>query len=247
MPSTWLNDVALENTLHEAFEEADREFSMWFESEVRSNEERLTGFFVKILCDKGRRAERILRSWGRDLTSSQWHFRMSYRDVTPLRGEKRYGADMAFILSVKVPGYMERRKAILVQAKKILVQVDGSNINYHSSWPIDLEQTVRLHSTTPFSYFFLYGPEFNRTMTRVIPAASVLGILKATGHESALPVSQALSSSRSLSDFLLFDFIGCWVGDESEEILRIADGEDAEFRIGRVICVEILAEKHGEE
>ena len=62
MPRTWLNDGALENTLHEAFEGADKEFCKWLESEIRSNEERLTGSFVKTLCDKGKRAEQVLRS-----------------------------------------------------------------------------------------------------------------------------------------------------------------------------------------
>ncbi len=148
---------------------------------------------------------------------------------------------MAFILSVRVPGYMERKKAILVQAKKIATRTQNSTITYLSSWPIDLEQAKRLRSTT-FSYFFLYGPEYDHTMTRVIPTTSVLGILKANNRTSIIRKFQALPSSHSLSDFLLLDFIGCWVGDENKETLTIAEGKNPEFRIGHIIDITVAKE-----
>ena len=59
---------------------------------------------------------------------------------------------------------------------------------------------------------------------------------------SVIDRSHALLSSHSLSEFLLFDFIGCWLGDEDKGTLTIAEGKNPEFMIGRIIDVKITME-----
>jgi len=239
MAKTWICSNAIENTLHEAFCQADIEFSTYLEQEVMSHEERLTGSFVTILCRKGSEVQKLVREWGNNLNIGPWYVSMRYRDVTPKKGEKTLGADMAFLLSVNIRDKMHNKKAILVQSKKINAQMGNSGIQFLASWPVKDTQARKLSSKTPFGYYFLYGPNFDNTRTRVISCNSVLGLLSASNRAASIPLAQTMSTSRSLADFLLYDFIGCWVGDETDEIIQIAEGEHPKIGVRYIIDISI--------
>lgn len=239
MTRIWICSNAIEDTLHEAFSQADVEFSTYLEQEIMSHEERLTGSFVTTLCKKVGEVRELIKEWGNKLKVGPWYISMRYRDVTPKRGEKTLGADMAFLLSVYIRNRMRRRKAILVQSKKIRAQMNNSGIRFLPSWPIKYAQAKDLSGKTPFGYYFLYGPNFDNTRTRVISCKSVLGLLSACNRAASIPLGQTISTSRSLADFLLYDFIGCWVGDETKEIIKIAEGEHPEIGVRYIINISI--------
>jgi hypothetical protein len=82
---------------------------------------------------------------------------------------------------------------------------------------------------SPFSYYFLYGPhEYPSVKTLVVPATTLLGIIDATaapGQESRnVRYEDVRHSARSLADFMLYDFIGCWAGDSDGEVISLAQG-----------------------
>lgn len=238
MARTWIGSDPLENTLLEAFSAADVRFSKLLQSEIHSHEEKLTDLFVATLVGKAVEAQEVIRSWGTAFAYEPWEVSVGCRDAPGWR-EKEYSADLAFLLSISAKERMERKKALLVQTKKINVEVSESAISFLDSWSVDFLQAERLSTITPFGYYFLYGPHYNRTCTRVIPVRSVIGILNAIGRRSRLPILHVLGASKPLAEFLVYDFIGCWIGDHSHKAIRIAEGEDNQAMAKYTIRIDI--------
>jgi hypothetical protein len=113
---------------------------------------------------------------------------------------------------------------------------------FYSTWDVSEKQLTTLLQTTQSGYYFLYGPSFNSTNIRVIPAATVRAILEASKTKSYISQDQVMPSSRRFSEFLVNDFIGCWVGDESDDALRRARSENIEFPVRYIINVVFSGE-----
>jgi hypothetical protein len=237
LSSTWIGNKAIESILWESFNQFDEEFSRLFETQAHSPEERLTGYFVEKLCQYSKIAQGTIRKLIATL-KQPWYFSVRYRDMTGT--EKAYGADMAFILRSNIKDRMKRRKFILVQCKKMKTRsYPPPGMRFIPSWPIDSDQAENLCQTTPFGYYFLYGPHSTATWTRVIPSRSVVGLMEATRRKATIPLYQTILSSRSFADFFLYDFIGCWIGDEREYKFRLVEGDYPEIPVRYLVYVDI--------
>jgi hypothetical protein len=237
LPTTWIDSPGVEAILLGFLSRADNEFSESFTTQALSNEERLTGDLTRLLQERARLVNPVMSQWGQGKPGSV-HFSLSVVDTTVGRSEKINGADMAFILHVDIPNSYHRDKAIFVQAKKMNATTQDGSITFHSSWDVDRTQLDNLIRTTPFGYYFLYGPSFNSTRTRVIPAQTVKAITSAASVKGVIHQHQVMPSSRSLAEFLVYDFIGCWVGDESDSGLQKARGKDPEFPVRHLIKMQ---------
>lgn len=240
MESTWIDDPQVEQILLSAFKAADNEFSTFFEANSLSNEERLTGIFSKTLIDRTSKINDLLSTWGSVLTSSPWYIKLYYRDVTINRGEKKWGADLAFILDVKIPDIIEFRKTILLQAKKMDSEKNPDGVVFMNRWRIDMPQAKKLQTVTDSSFHILYNPDHNGLGIRILPTKSLMSISKGKGNSTVFSTSDLIPSTRKFSDFMLYDFIGCWVGDFSSKVLSIAQGSDPELMPNHLIRVIIM-------
>jgi hypothetical protein len=104
-----------------------------------------------------------------------------------------------------------------------------NSIVFHSSWNIDDTQLDDIIAVTPFSYYFLYGPSFDSTNIRVIPALTIRALLAASEVKTLIQRTQIMPSSRTFPEFLVNDFIGCWVGDERKSVITAAGGKDKNY------------------
>lgn len=91
MRSTWIADPVMEQVLYATFEQVDMDFSKFFETNSLSDEERLTGIFIKTLIDKFQPVNNVLQTWGRNIVSGPWYVKLYYADTTIRRGEKNWG------------------------------------------------------------------------------------------------------------------------------------------------------------
>jgi hypothetical protein len=240
MPSTWIADPVIENILYSTFCKVDADFSTHFEANSLSNEERLTGAFIKTLIDRFMPVNNLLGNLR--TCTTPWYFKLYYNDTTVRRGEKKWCADMAFVLDAKVPGKYECRKAILLQAKKMNSRQTRSGIVFENYWRIDVPQATKLLSRTKSSYYILYNPNNTGLGVRILPANSLVSLATASGNSTTLDTSEATPSTRRLAEFMLYDFIGCWTGDTGSRILRVAEGKDPKRVPNYVIKVMITAE-----
>ena len=237
MPSTWIDNEVIENIFWQTFNQFDIEFSKLFETQATSQEELLTGVFVEKLCEKSKKAQSSIQNL-LEILEEPWYFYVQYTDMS--KKEKQYGADIAFVLQTHIQDKMRREKVILVQCKKMKPRPRGRfGFTFYPSWPIDKNQAEDLCRHTSFGYYFLYGPYSQRISTRVIPARSVIGIMEATGRKTTIPSYQTILSSRSFANFFLYDFIGCWVGDEEKETFRIAYGENEKFSVRYLVRLHL--------
>jgi hypothetical protein len=239
LKSTWIADPAVEQVLHSIFEEVDSQFSLYFGANSLSNEERLTGVLAEILVEKSKRINEILSAWGRTLTTGPWYVRLYYKDVSVHRGEKKWGSDLAIVLDVKFPGRNEFRKAILLQAKKMQSRQDSEGVIFGNYWRIDIPQAVKMLDVTASSFHILYNPDHAGLKIRILPTASLISLAKATQSTTVLHTTEVAPSTRRFADFMLYDFIGCWAGDFSKRVLRIAEGSDEELLPNHIIRVVI--------
>lgn len=244
MRSTWIADPVMEQILHSVYQEVDVDFSTYFEANSLSNEERLTGVFIKTLMDKFAPVNNVISSWGKSIVSGPWYVKLYYTDTTVHRGEKKWGADLAFVLDVKIPDKYECKKAILLQAKKMKSRQTASGIVFENYWRIDIAQAKKLLRKTNSSFYIFYNPNHTGLGTRILPAASLISLTKASGNTTTLDTSQTVPSTRKLAEFMLYDFIGCWSGDARSRLLKIAEGKNAKFIPSHIIKV-IIATKQG--
>lgn len=244
MKFTWIADPVMEQVLYSAFQEADLDFSTFFEINSLSNEERLTGIFIKTLIDKFEPVNDVLSTWGKSMVSGPWYVKLYYTDTTIRRGEKKWGADLAFVLDVKIPDKNEFKKAILLQAKKMQSRKTSNGIVFENYWRIDIAQAKKLLRCTNNSFYILYNPNHTGLGTRILPATSLISLTKASGQLTTLHTSQTVPSTRKLADFMLCDFIGCWAGDFETRVLKIAEGRHEELVPSHIIRV-IIATRPG--
>jgi hypothetical protein len=233
---TWIGDRIIESILWESFRQFDEEFSKLLETQAYSQEERLTGFFVEKLCEHGRMARDSILKMSSSL-KLPWYFSVSYQDMT--RTEKTYGADMAFVLSADIRERMTIGKIILVQCKKMSTRSYPSpNFTFLNSWPIDYQQAADLCKATPFGFHFLYGSYSGAVLTRVAPTRSIMGMMRATRRKRTIPLSQTMLISRPFADFFLYDFIGCWEGNERNGAFDAVRKNLPEFSVRYVVHVD---------
>lgn len=240
MPRTWIDNPALEGALLEVFTEVDKTFSLSFDTQALSNEERLTGDLVRLLQERAKGLHDLVATWSKG-SKMPVYFNLSCTDTTADRNEQFNGADLAFILTVNVPNQMKREKTIFVQAKKMNSTGLSKGVTFHYSWDIDKTQLSHLKETTQFGYYFLYGPTYDSTNIRVIPAGTIDGIMVASRAKTVIQQNQVMPSSRTFAEFLVYDFIACWAGDERKEAIRKARGEDVQFPVRHIIEVALTA------
>jgi hypothetical protein len=237
MSSTWIGDRVIESVLWQSFKQFDEEFSKLFETQAYSQEERLTGFFVEKLSQHGKMAQYSIMQINKSF-KLPWYFSICYEDMT--RTEKTYGADIAFIININIKDRMHSRKIILVQCKKMNTRSYPSpGITFLNSWPIDYNQARNLCQTTPYGFHFLYGPYSSAVCTRVAPSRSVMGLMRATRRKGTIPLYQTLLISRPFADFFLYDFIGCWAGDERDIAFKIVEGDLPEVMVRYLVHIDI--------
>jgi hypothetical protein len=178
------------------------------------------------------------------VSSGPWYVKLYYKDMTVNRGEKERGADLAFVLDVKIPGRNEFRKAILLQAKKMQSRTVSEGIIFENYWKIDVSQAEKILKHTNSAFHIFYNPDHKGLGIRILPTVSLLSLSKATGNTTVLHTSDVVPSTRRFADFTLYDFIGCWAGDTQARALKIAEGSDPESLPNHIVRV-IITTKPG--
>ncbi len=245
---TWLQDELTERFVHDAFARADDDFSRFFEINHSKYEEGLTERLLYCLEERVRPIGSFLKEWSGKLRNGPIKIELSYRDTQPV--ERIWNADIAFLFECSIRGVLAKRHAVLVQCKKMAY--DDNAHRFRPSWSIETTQCDNLISKSPFSYYFLFGPaELPSIKTLVVPAQTLRGLIRGMNPASVpatktIPLPPVLSVARHFADFMLYDLIGCWLGDERNEVVGLAEGTDTNAPPARYL-VKIVITQGGEE
>lgn len=247
---TWLNDTALENILFKTFQKVDDKFSSDFSKDHKSQEPVLTANLLRDFQDAFKPISADLEVLGHRLAKGPLKFNLTYRDTQAQ--EAKWHADLAFLLKCRVTDRMLKTHAVLVQCKKM--KFNDKSGRFIESYDIDMHQCHNLLKQSPWSYYFLYGPDSPPVQTLVVPAAAIRGIIEArlsakdivffresTKDDStsrSVTKKQIEGVAHTLADFMLYDFINCWAGDEFPKVTMLAEGKTVEEREGEEFEVQ---------
>ena len=238
---TILGNRWIESLLWSYFEEVESDFQNQIGGrQYNSYEPVLTGILFSIMRTLGAKYTPILNA----LPNPNITLRFNFEDMATLNREKKYGADIAFILNLRIKDEIIRNKILFIQCKKS---------NRHS-WLYDWAQAVNLECTSIESIYLIYvNPKLtigysNRITPRqalVSPIAfhSLLpikiqqanGIMRENSHKTVIPMDITAKASKPFADLMVNDFIGCWLGEEIDPRINSIIEGDSDIRGPRYV------------
>ncbi len=259
----WIRNENIRNELKSFFRSVDQELSRYYESHPTTSEPILDGHLASRLEPRdSQRLELHLQRIAEERRREGLNPLTLTFNVNHITSEERtHGADIGLVIRISLPQEYELTKAALVQSKRLYPnnrqflessiyseifssQTRHRRNNYNRLVP----QWERLLEQTPASVYFLYGPERFRSKngklrdlgTRVIPTQIIQGI-----SNQPLPsfsAGDAYRNGKSLSEWLVDDFICCSVGDTRPDVITKALGNSPDFPVWSTIQINLDSE-----
>ncbi|SET99935.1 hypothetical protein SAMN05443639_106240 [Stigmatella erecta] len=240
---TWLRDRDLEELLLGAFSRVERDFSARYPQHCREEEAALV---TRLLEDLRHEFESIRSDLGLLLTQGQpvplaldLRFRRGPEPVENAQAPGRSGVELMFVLSVEVDGFLRTKRAVLVRARKLEPWGEGQ---WAPNLRMGREQVDGLLARSEAAYCLFLVPPALRAECWMVPARLVRGLMEAQGSLSSVSREGAQRVARSLSQWLTYDLLGLWSGDDRPEVL--ARSERSEEEVPDFV-VEISVRKSG--
>lgn len=242
---TWLKDRDLEELLLGAFSRVERDFSARYPEHFREDEARLV---TRLLEDLKHEFESIRSDLSILLSQGQpvpLELELQYRRTRePVEGEpapenpRPAGVELAFVLKVEVDSFLTTKRAVLVLARKL---------EHRGEWAPNLrlarEQVDGLLGQTEASFCLFLVPPSLRAECWMVPARLVRGLMDAQESLSTVSREGAQRVARSLAQWMTYDLLGLWTGDDRPAVLARTE---AGAERGPDFVVEISVRKRGQ-
>lgn len=226
---TWIGDSDIESLVYTSVAKVERNFNAEYPNQWAHEEERLVSHFLANLENEFRQIRRHLQNIEVHGFANPIDIELSYRETTkkeeggPGIGSDTFGVDIAYVLRIETDGECEIERATFVQCKKLEGEdVDGE---WKPSFSINPNQRDDLIRQTEASFYLFLVPTFIREECWIVPARLVRDLMLIGRRKTVLPRLYANRAARSFAQWITFDLIGLWVGDERTEILEIAKGK----------------------
>jgi len=243
---TWLRDRDLEELLLGTFSRVERDFSARYPEHFREDEASLV---TRLLEDLKRELESIRSDLSILLSQGQpvpLELDLQYRRTrVPVEGEptqespRPTGVELAFVLKVEVDGFLATKRAVLVRASKLERRGEGQ---WAPNLRLAREQVDGLLGQTESSYCLFLVPPSLRAECWMVPARLVRGLMDAQGSLSTVSREGAQRVARSLAQWMTYDLLGLWTGDDRPAVLERAEGTSEQ---GPDFVVELSVRKTG--
>jgi hypothetical protein len=242
---TWLRDRDLEELLLGAFSRVERDFSARYPEHFREDEARLV---TRLLEDLKHEFESIRSDLSILLSQGQpvpLELDLQYRRTRmPEEGEpapenpRPAGVELAFVLKVEVDSFLTTKRGVLVLARKL---------EHRGEWAPNIrlarEQVDGLLGQSESSFCLFLVPPSLRAECWMVPARLVRGLMDAQESLSTVSREGAQRVARSLAQWMTYDLLGLWTGDDRPAVLERAE---AGAERGPDFVVEISVRKRGQ-
>ncbi|MFP2896133.1 hypothetical protein ACLEQD_06315, partial [Corallococcus sp. 4LFB] len=137
-------------------------------------------------------------------------------------------SEIAFIVSVEREGFVRTRRVVRVPVAKLEQRGEGQ---WLPTFRLGRERLDALLARTEAAFCLFLVPAFVRPECWVVPARLARALMETQGALSGVPRDAAQGTSRSLAQWLVYDVLGLWVGDERPDVVEAAREGDgaAEF------------------
>ena len=225
---TWIGDSDIESLVYTSVAKVERNFNAEYSSQWAHEEERLVSHFLANLENEFRQIRRHLQNIEVHGFAKPVDIELSYRETTkkeeggPGIGSDTLGVDIAYILRIETDGVCDIERATLVQCKKL--ERGDADGEWKPSFTINPNQRDDLIRQTESSFYLFLIPAFVREECWIVPARLVRNLMLTGRKKTVLPRLYANRAARSFAQWITYDLMGLWVGDERAEILEIAKG-----------------------
>ncbi|WP_434382677.1 hypothetical protein [Melittangium boletus] len=221
---TWLRDRDLEELLLGAFGRVERDFSARYPEHAREDEASLVTRLLEDLArefDSIRSDLSILLSQGQPVPL-ELSFRFRRRPAPeggpgPEDGARPAGVALAFVLDVAVDGFLTTKRAALVRARKLESRGEGQ---WAPQLRLGREQVDELLGRSESSFCLFLGPPAPRAECWMVPARLVRGLMEAQASLSTVPRESVQRVGRSLAQWMTYELLGLWTGDDRPGVLE---------------------------
>ncbi|WP_257459832.1 hypothetical protein [Archangium lipolyticum] len=225
---TWLRDRDLEELLLGAFSRVERDFSARYPEHFREDEAQLV---TRLLEDLKRELESIRSDLSILLSQGQpvpLALDLQYRRTRePVEGApapespRPAGVELAFVLKVEVDSFLTTKRAVLVHTRKLEQRGAGQ---WAPNIRLAREQVDELLGQSESSFCLFLVPPSLRAECWMVPARLVRGLMDAQDSLSTVSREGAQRVARSLAQWMTYDLLGLWTGDDRPAMMERAEG-----------------------
>jgi hypothetical protein len=243
---TWLRDRDLEELLLGAFGRVERDFSARYPEHFREEESVLVSRLLEDLkneVESIRSDLSILLAQGQPVPlelTFQYRRRQEPGEGTGAADHARpAGVELGFVLTVEVDGFLTTKRAVLVQARKLEQRGEGQ---WAPNLRLAREQVDAVLGRSESSVCLFLVPPALRAECWMIPARLVRGLMDAQDSLSTVSREGAQRVARSLAQWMTYELLGLWAGDDRPGVLEWAEGRT---QGGPDFVVELSVRKNG--
>ncbi|TSC25912.1 hypothetical protein [Corallococcus sp. Z5C101001] len=134
-------------------------------------------------------------------------------------------AEVAIVVSVEREGFVRTRRVVRVPVAKLEQRGEGQ---WLPGFRLGRERLDALLAHTEAAFCLFLVPAFVRSECWVVPARLARALMDTQGALSGVPREAVQGASRSLAQWLVYDVLGLWVGDERPDVVTAAcEGDSA--------------------
>ncbi|WP_372013237.1 hypothetical protein [Tistrella mobilis] len=245
---TWLGDPATEQAIYWTIVQEEGSFCEEFQDQWGNDEEVLTACFLTQLKGAAKKATDQLQYLARTTRNRFPSLDVDYRQTGKREEGKKtakgvsLGADILFLTSIHDRGQTLVKRTTLVQVKK---RTNPRGTGFDRSIAINQQQNGDLLKQTEHAFYLFLTPPDPSPKLWVTPARLVKNMMRVDGR-SSITATRARDGSCSFADFFLNHLIGLWSGDESPDLLNIANGQASRGRTPRFVVEIVVRLQDGE-
>ncbi len=219
---TWLRDRDLEELLFGAISRVERDFTARYPEHFRESGPELV---ARLLEGLKQEFQSIAEDLSALLTRGQAGpvaFDFRYTRTGDTEGESRAsGVEVAFVLDVEVAHFLRTKRAAFLQVGKLEERGEGQ---WAPSLRFSRERVEALLGRTEAAFCLFLVPPFAREECWLVPARLVRGLMETQDSVAVVAREGVQRTARSLSQWLVYELLGLWTGDERPSVVEQARG-----------------------
>ncbi|MCY1042330.1 hypothetical protein OV208_13475 [Corallococcus sp. bb12-1] len=219
---TWLRDRDLEDLLVGAVGRVEADIAVRHPERFREETADLVAGLLEGLRAELERIQADLGSLLAQGRASPLSLSMTVqRAPLPVRDG---GVEVAFVVSVEREGFVRTRRVVRMPVAKLEQRGEGQ---WLPTFRLGRERLDALLARTEAAFCLFLVPAFVRAECWVVPARLARALMETQGALAGVPREAAQAVSRPLAQWLVYDVLGLWVGDERPEVVDAVREGDA--------------------
>lgn len=239
---TWLRDRDLEELLFGAISRVERDFTARYPEHFREGAPELVARLLEGLKQEFQSIDADLSTVLSRGQAGPVALDFRYTRTAETEGESRAsGVEVAFLLDIEVAHFLRTKRAAFLQVGKLEERGEGQ---WAPSFRFSRERVEALLNRTEAAFCLFLVPPFAREESWLVPARLVRGLMETQDSVAVVAREGVQRAARSLSQWLIYELLGLWTGDERPAVVEQAGGR-AEHRPDFIVELTMRAPSTG--